>query len=205
MLRNWSSLLTFHFWSSIIGLRWTGKSRYPAIRGPRSFFWKCSESKKRICTYRKRMDIDGLLDNKVNRILWWQQLPIKWLDEYKWVQISSCIHEFSFRMSSDNGVGHYSDFEDAQYYTISLKQRYAPLASPDVAYIVQLHNCIYSETSVRYLQRVKDHQAIDSEKPIILIAHQFCGNALAEFNATVRQLKVIAQLYLQWNIGERSQ
>ena len=94
-------------------------------------------------------------------------------------------------MSSDNGVGHYSDFEDAQYYTISLKQRYAPLASPDVAYIVQLHNCIYSETSVRYLQRVKEHQAIDSEKPIILIAHQFCGNALAEFNATVRQLKVV--------------
>ena len=107
------------------------------------------------------------------------------------MQVSICIDHFSFRMSSDNGVGYYSDFEDAQYYTISLKQRYAPLASPDVAYIVQLHNCIYSETSVRYLQRVKDHQAIDSEKPIILIAHQFCGNALAEFNATVRQLKVV--------------
>ena len=111
---------------------------------------------------------------------------------YNWLQFSICIYQFSFRMSSDNGVGYYSDFEDAQYYTISLKQRYAPLASPDVAYIVQLHNCIYSETSVRYLQRVKDHQDIDTEKPIILIAHQFCGNALAEFNATVRQLKVVA-------------
>ena len=96
-------------------------------------------------------------------------------------------------MSIDNGHGHYTDFEETSYYTIGVRQRYAPAASPYVAYIIQLHNCIYSETAVRYLRREKDRLERDNEdmKPLILVAHQFCGNALAQFNDTVRHLKVI--------------
>ena len=93
-------------------------------------------------------------------------------------------------MSSDNQGGHYCNVQDAQYYTIAVKQRYAPAASPIVAYIIQLHNCIYSETAVRYLQREKERLNVENEdKPVILVAHQFCGSALASFNETVRQLK----------------
>ena len=90
-------------------------------------------------------------------------------------------------MSSDNGIGHYNDVQDGHYYTIAVKQRYAPVSSPYVAYIIQLHNCIYSETAVRYLQQAKERM---DDKPVILVAHQFCGSALASFNETVRQLKV---------------
>ena len=91
------------------------------------------------------------------------------------------------RMSSDNECGHYCNFEDGQYYTIAVKQRFAPAGSPVVAYIVQLHNGIYSDTAVRYLQRIRERV---EDKPVILVGHQFAGTALAAFNATVRQLKV---------------
>ena len=96
-------------------------------------------------------------------------------------------------MSRDNGENsYYSIHQDAQYYTIAVKQRWAPATSPYVAYIIQLHNCIYSESAVRYLRREKDRLERDNEdmKPLILVAHQFCGNALASFNETVRQLRV---------------
>ena len=90
-------------------------------------------------------------------------------------------------MSSDNGEGHYTDVEDGHYYTIAVKQRYAPVSSPYVAYIIQLHNCIYSRTAVRYLQQAKERM---DDKPVILVAHQFCGDEIGSFNETVRQLKV---------------
>ena len=99
------------------------------------------------------------------------------------------------RMSADNECGHYCNVQDGQYYTIAVKQRYAPAASPVVAYIIQLHNGLYSETAVRYLQRVKE---LMEDKPVILVGHQFAGSALAAFNATVRQLKVESQLLLMF-------
>ena len=95
-------------------------------------------------------------------------------------------------MSSDNECGHYCNVQDGQYYTIAVKQRYAPVTSPVVAYIVQLHNGIYSQSAVRYLQQVKE---VIEDKPVILVAHQFAGNALAEFNSTVRQMKVLEKDY----------
>ncbi len=58
-----------------------------------------------------------------------------------------------------------------------------------MAYIVQLHNAIYSQTAVQYLRRIS--RIIDRNKPVILVAHQFAGDSIASFNATVRQLKVI--------------
>ncbi len=57
-----------------------------------------------------------------------------------------------------------------------------------MAYIVQLHNAIYSHTAVQYLRRIA--RIIDRNKPVILVAHQFAGDSIASFNATVRQLKV---------------
>ena len=113
-------------------------------------------------------------------------------------------------MSIDNGPGYYTNNQNASYYTIGLRQRYAPAASPYVAYIIQLHNCIYSESAVRYLRREKDRLERDNEdmKPLILVAHQFCGNALAQFNDTVRHLKVINQKYsnllnnISWSMGK---
>lgn len=100
-------------------------------------------------------------------------------------------------MSADNECGHYCNVEDGQYYTIAVKQRFAPVSSPVVAYIVQLHNGIYSETAVRYLQRVKERI---ENKPVILVGHQFAGSALATFNATVRQLKVKLLFSLEYRI-----
>ena len=100
-------------------------------------------------------------------------------------------------MSADNECGHYCNVEDGQYYTIAVKQRFAPVSSPVVAYIVQLHNGIYSETAVRYLQRVKERI---ENKPVILVGHQFAGSALATFNATVRQLKVKLLFSLKYTI-----
>ncbi len=58
-----------------------------------------------------------------------------------------------------------------------------------MAYIVQLHNGIYSTTSVQYLQRIA-RGVIDRSKPIILVAHQFTGEAIVAFNETLRQLNV---------------
>ena len=113
-------------------------------------------------------------------------------------------------MSRDNageGCGYYFDRQcpDGQspgrglYYTIAVKQRWAPAASPYVAYIIQLHNCIYSESAVQYLQREKNRLQMDNEdmKPLILVAHQFCGNAITAFNETVRQLKVFLRIAYQ--------
>ena len=58
-----------------------------------------------------------------------------------------------------------------------------------MAYIVQLHNGIYSESSVEYLRRIK-RGVIDTAKPLILVAHQFTGDAIVAFNETLRQLNV---------------
>ena len=58
-----------------------------------------------------------------------------------------------------------------------------------MAYIVQLHNGIYSETSVEYLRRIT-RGVIDRSKPLILVAHQFTGDSIVAFNETLRQLNV---------------
>lgn len=58
-----------------------------------------------------------------------------------------------------------------------------------MAYVIQLHNGIYSETSVQYLQRVS-RAIIDRSRPVILVAHQFTGDAIVAFNETIRQLNV---------------
>ena len=59
-----------------------------------------------------------------------------------------------------------------------------------MAYIVQLHNGIYSESSVEYLRRIT-RGVIDRSKPLILVAHQFTGDSIVAFNETLRQLNVI--------------
>ena len=88
-------------------------------------------------------------------------------------------------MSADNECGHYCNVEDGQYYTIAVKQRFAPVSSPVVAYIVQLHNGIYSETAVRYLQRVKERI---ENKPVILVGHQFAGGWDGDIRVKARSL-----------------
>ena len=62
-----------------------------------------------------------------------------------------------------------------------------------MAYIVQLHNGIYSSSAVQYLQRIT-RGVIDRNKPVILVAHQFCGDAIVGFNETLRQLNVSSLL-----------
>ena len=64
-----------------------------------------------------------------------------------------------------------------------------------MAYIVQLHNGIYSESSVEYLRRIT-RGVIDRSKPLILVAHQFTGDSIVAFNETLRQLNVIFFLLL---------
>ena len=58
-----------------------------------------------------------------------------------------------------------------------------------MAYIVQLHNGIYSRSAVRYLERIATG-VLDRSKPIILVAHQFTGEDIMRFNETIRQLNV---------------
>ena len=58
-----------------------------------------------------------------------------------------------------------------------------------MAYVVQLHNGIYSRSAVQYLERIAS-SVLDRSKPIILIAHQFTGESIMAFNETIRQLNV---------------
>ena len=58
-----------------------------------------------------------------------------------------------------------------------------------MAYVVQLHNGIYSRSAVHYLERIAS-SVLDRSKPIILVAHQFTGEAIMAFNETIRQLNV---------------
>jgi predicted alpha/beta hydrolase family esterase len=58
-----------------------------------------------------------------------------------------------------------------------------------MAYVVQLHNGIYSETAVQYLRRIS-RGVLDRSKPVIIVAHQFTGDAIVAFNETLRQLNV---------------
>ena len=77
--------------------------------------------------------------------------------------------------------------EDGHYYTIGITNR--QMAPHNIlAYIVQLHNGIYSDTAVEYLNRAI--HSMNRDRPIILVGHQFAGNSLARFNATIRDLKV---------------
>ncbi len=66
-----------------------------------------------------------------------------------------------------------------------------------MAYVVQLHNGIYSETSVQYLRRITRGvtRVVDRSKPLILVAHQFTGDAIVSFNDTVRELNVMHQKF----------
>ena len=66
-----------------------------------------------------------------------------------------------------------------------------------MAYIVQLHNGIYSESSVEYLRRIT-RGVIDRSKPLILVAHQFTGDSIVAFNETLRQLNVIFHTFSQY-------
>ena len=63
-----------------------------------------------------------------------------------------------------------------------------------MAYIVQLHNGIYSRTAVDYLKRVKN--VLDRSKTIILVAHQFTGDSIMAFNETIGQLNVSFEMVL---------
>ena len=90
-------------------------------------------------------------------------------------------------MSPDNECGHYCNVEDGHYYTIGITNR--QMAPHNIlAYIVQLHNGIYSDTAVEYLNRAI--HSMNRDRPIMLVGHQFAGNSLARFNATIRDLKV---------------
>lgn len=91
-------------------------------------------------------------------------------------------------MSEDNACGFYCQQPDGFYYTIGLTNRFVNPNSV-MAYIIQLHNGIYSESAVQYLQRVASN-IIDRSKPIILVAHQFAGDAIVAFNETVKDLNV---------------
>jgi len=71
-----------------------------------------------------------------------------------------------------------------------------------MAYIVQLHNGIYSQSAVQYLRRIS--RIIDRNKPVILVAHQFAGDSIASFNATVRQLRVITKYIFKKIINLRN-
>ena len=68
-----------------------------------------------------------------------------------------------------------------------------------MAYIVQLHNGIYSESSVEYLRRIT-RGVIDRSKPLILVAHQFTGDSIVAFNETLRQLNVIFFTFSQYMV-----
>ena len=48
---------------------------------------------------------------------------------------------------------------------------------------------LFSETSVDYLRRIT-RGIIDRSKPLIIVAHQFTGDAIVAFNETLRQLNV---------------
>ena len=97
------------------------------------------------------------------------------------------VHTWTTKMSADNECGHYCNVEDGHYYTIGITNR--QMAPHNIlAYVVQLHNAIYSETAVEYLNRAVS--SMNRDRPIILVGHQFAGSALARFNTTVRDLKV---------------
>ena len=64
-----------------------------------------------------------------------------------------------------------------------------------MAYVVQLHNGIYSRSAVQYLERIAS-SVLDRSKPIILIAHQFTGESIMAFNETIRQLNVRKKIHL---------
>lgn len=106
------------------------------------------------------------------------------LREKGWVVVDTWTTVFS----EDNDCGFYCQHADAHYYTIGITNR---LLNPTtiMAYVVQLHNGIYSDSAVQYLERIR-RTVIDTSKPIILVAHQFTGNAIMQFNETIRQLNV---------------
>lgn len=105
------------------------------------------------------------------------------LREKGWVVIDT----WTTVMSADNACGFYCEHPDAHYYTIGITNK---LLNPTtvMAYIVQLHNGIYSSSAVRYLQRI--NEIIDKSKPVILVAHQFCGDSIVAFNETLQELNV---------------
>jgi len=70
-----------------------------------------------------------------------------------------------------------------------------------LAYVVQLHNAIYSESAVEYLNRAM--HSINRDRPVILVGHQFAGSALARFNATVRELKVAAIIHGHYHCDQQ--
>lgn len=106
--------------------------------------------------------------------------------------------------------------EDAYYYAIELnKPTYnfsfnlnfwsTPNPKPGVL-LVQLHNELYSTTSIRYLRRIYDK--LDKEKrldlPVILFAHKLSGQRSEEFKQVVANMNIAAVIHGHYGCDNRS-
>ena len=77
----------------------------------------------------------------------------------------------------------------ALYYTMALTRPFT-FQKPAVAYLVQLHNAMQSNTAVDYLRLVKQELTKRGElaKPVILVGHQLAGSNKADFKDLVKEM-----------------
>ncbi|PNQ53668.1 hypothetical protein C1141_20050, partial [Vibrio agarivorans] len=88
---------------------------------------------------------------------------------------------------------HYCRNSDAYYYTVSLSNG----SDTESAYLIQLHNAIGAENTLRYLERVKSK--VNDDLPIIIVGHSFDGlrsyNNYNRFYNLIKNLNVVAILH----------
>jgi hypothetical protein len=106
----------------------------------------------------------------------------------------------SFRM----GDAYYCE-NPAFYYTFALRPPLTLAANPS-AYMVQLHNAIYSASAVSYLTAVRDKLKADGEidAPVILVAHQLRGAKATDFKALVKSMNVAAIIIGHYGCDDRN-
>ncbi len=85
------------------------------------------------------------------------------------------------------GKAHYCDYSIALFYTVALA---SPGSTVPSAYMIQLHNGMFTEPAVRYLKRFKHLAQRNPNLPIILVGHALDGNEKMAFQRLIRQLPV---------------
>ncbi|KAF7781636.1 hypothetical protein PRUB_b0927 [Pseudoalteromonas rubra] len=94
---------------------------------------------------------------------------------------------------------HYCTSADAYYYTAALAQP-GTSSSNAAAYLIQLHNQIYSKNAVAYLKRAISK--IGPDKPVIIVGHYPGGSYSGDFVSAVRGINLAAIIHGHYHCNQ---
>ncbi|QTL34746.1 FG-GAP-like repeat-containing protein [Pseudoalteromonas viridis] len=112
------------------------------------------------------------------------------------------FHHSKNEMKADGGrcnIGAYCDNASVYYYTVKLQNPTDPSGS---AYLIQLHNNIYSDSAVDYLKELKEEKGEEiGQSPIFLVSHQLDDTKANEsdMRKELKVLNVVALIHGHYN------